>query len=166
MNKDTQLGASSPADAPISASTISSSPTVPRHHASHQVADLVAIPGWVMRCGYCMQRRIDGIIDHRRNCSEWRPPRSPLAPKMRPHQIGATPSARERYERFVSLLGPEGRPGRYQCPSCGAPADGHGLKIDFDGVRIQFICFACRGTNEILAALHITWQWLTGEDTP
>lgn len=121
------------------------------------------------RCINCKVPARHGAIVHAKGCPEYGRISGTLTATVPPRQRGsgmpAEPptAARVRYERFVALLGRPGRRDRYTCPSCGAAADGHGLKVDFDGQTIRFWCFSCRGRDEILAALGCTWDWIYGE---
>jgi hypothetical protein len=50
--------------------------------------------------------------------------------------------------------------GRYMCPACGAPGDGHGLRVSIGETQpVVLVCHACRApTGELLAALGLTWD--------
>src|SRR4051794_22382106 len=90
------------------------------------------------RCIICKVPARHGAIVHARGCPEFGRVSGTLttaAPRQRGSGGYAEPpaTARMRYERFVALLGRPGRRDRFTCPSCGAPGDGHGLKVDFDG---------------------------------
>ena len=121
------------------------------------------IPDW-QKCINCRVHARGGRIAHRPTCPEWLPPRT-RSSKEKASNIrvfgDVTDDARSRYERFVAKL-TERRKDRYDCPSCGARGDGHGLWVTFDGHRIRFTCFSCRGTDEILAAMGCTWSWIHG----
>jgi putative DNA primase/helicase len=75
-------------------------------------------------------------------------------------------TGQERYDRLVSLLHQRTRKDRFDCPSCGAVGDGHGLKVDLDGERLLFHCFTCGGGDEILTALGLTWADIYGAEHP
>jgi hypothetical protein len=113
-----------------------------------------------MRCINCKTPARGGRIAHRPGCPDWTPPgRRDARPGSR---SGRSDDARDRYERFVGML-TERRRDRYDCPSCGARGDGHGLWVTLGGDRIRFTCFSCGGSDEILAALRLDWSWITGE---
>lgn len=77
----------------------------------------------------------------------------------------------EGYERMINALeaaglaGTRGDPeairgeGRYQCPACGAPGDGHGLRVKRrENGTPSFDCYACKSEGyEILLALGLSW---------
>ena len=83
-----------------------------------------------------------------------------------------SPDAANQYLRVVAALTAQGYAGRrsdlsgvrgegrYQCPVCGAPGDGHGLKaaVGSEGQPVVLICFACRApTEDLIGALKLTW---------
>jgi hypothetical protein len=115
-----------------------------------------------MRCLCCHVAARGGVLPHRPTCPEYAAPvrRQPCG---HPRAVQPGHDAARRYERFVGLL-TERRRDRYDCPSCGARGDGHGLWVTLDGPRIRFTCFSCRGSDEILSAMGLTWEWVTGVD--
>jgi hypothetical protein len=125
------------------------------------------IPDW-QRCINCKVPARNGRITHRRTCPEFVRPRSGSVPgqlSLRGPAL-ALADARARYDRFVSALTMR-RTDRYDCPSCGARGDGHGLKVDLVGETVLFVCFACCPTRgpeyreareQILAAVGMTWR--------
>lgn len=120
-----------------------------------------------MKCIICYQpERPDGTIVHRPTCADYvRPVR---AGGGGPGGRGGLPGAGgpvdvlTRHAGIVARLR-EGRRGRFACPSCGAPGDGHGVRVDVDGDRVLIWCFSCGNVPEIMAALHLDWEWLTGK---
>ena len=124
-----------------------------------------------LSCLCCKARARNGYIVHTQTCPEYRG-RSEHLGTSRDTQRQAQADALGRYERFVALLTP-GRKDRYDCPSCGAKGDGHGLKVDPGSRGPLFVCFTCCPTNaaeyrtardEILAALGLSWADLLGPD--
>lgn len=71
------------------------------------------------------------------------------------------PARLGRLRKLLDAHYPGKRSDRYQCPSCGAPGDGHGLHVGIgrDGSSIFITCYACKQTGEIMAELG-----LSGED--
>lgn len=123
-----------------------------------------SIPDW-LKCINCKVPARGGRIAHRPTCPDWTPPRrtnGTATTAVRQYSVSEFDDARSRYERFVARL-TERRRDRYDCPSCGARGDGHGLWVTLEGDRIRFHCFACRGADEILAALRLDWSWIHGE---
>jgi putative DNA primase/helicase len=82
-----------------------------------------------------------------------------------------TPDAADQYLRVVAALLAQGHggrrsdvngtagDGRYTCPACGAPGDGHGLKVSVGATQpVVMHCYGCQApVEEILAALGLTW---------
>ena len=78
------------------------------------------------------------------------------------------------YEKLVQALedggfaGRRSRSGRYQCPACGSPGDGHGLRIDYDPNRSRRILLLCDSQrcplDEILEPLGMTPAELCADD--
>jgi hypothetical protein len=122
------------------------------------------------RCINCKVPARNGQITHTTTCPDYVRRRTPrrMAAAGPGGYRHAQADLREAYDRFVGLLVPGRRRDRYDCPSCGAPGDGHGLKVDLAGDRILFHCFACGGRDEILTALGLSWADLgrTGDDRP
>jgi hypothetical protein len=120
------------------------------------------------RCINCKEPARNGSITHGRTCPEYgrisghTPTRTGNTTTRHPHtEYRETPQdAHLRYQRFIAKLTP-GRRDRYECPACGAPGDGHGLKVDFDGRVIRYHCFSCDGA-EVLRALRLHPSWLDG----
>jgi hypothetical protein len=58
--------------------------------------------------------------------------------------------------------------GRYQCPACGAPGDGHGLRVNYDPSRPRRILLLCDANrcpvDEILEPLGMTVAELCADD--
>jgi putative DNA primase/helicase len=58
--------------------------------------------------------------------------------------------------------------GRYQCPACGSPGDGHGLRVDYDPNRNRRILLLCDTSRcpieEILEPLGMTKAELCADD--
>jgi hypothetical protein len=90
----------------------------------------------------------------------------PFARPARTRSSGPAEDSREIFERLKQALvdgGCAGRRGhpRYECPACGAPGDGHGLRIEHKpnsmGRKILLVCDTNRcPTEEILEAIGWT----------
>ena len=78
------------------------------------------------------------------------------------------------YEKLVQALedggfaGRRSHSGRYQCPACGSPGDGHGLRVDYDPNRARRILLLCDShrcpLDEILEPLGMTLAELCADD--
>lgn len=116
-----------------------------------------------MRCLCCHEMARNGVLPHRRTCPEWRQG-DRRQPGGHPRTVDPAHDVAHRFERFRALLGPERRRDRFDCPSCGGSGrDGKGLLVTLAGERLRFTCFTCGGGDEILSALGLTWEWVTGE---
>lgn len=121
-------------------------------------------------CINCRAEARNDVIVHGLNCPEFgRTSGSTNVGKIKPTATvapiarAAATEAASRYARFTGML-TQRRSGRYDCPSCTAKGDGHGLKVDLIGTRITIHCFACGGYDEILSAMRCDPSWLTGEE--
>lgn len=133
---------------------------------------MIDIPDW-MRCINCKVFARGGVIAHSRTCPE-HGLGAPFASAGEHGELGNRPTnidrlaladALDRYGRFVGRL-TQRRPERFDCPSCGARGDGHGLRVVLDGTHILFHCHAGCRADAVLRALRMTWEWVTGEVTP
>lgn len=119
------------------------------------------------RCINCKVPSRNGIIVHGRTCPEYGRVSGAAKQGGGHHRLvrydkAALLDAASRYQRFTAQL-VQRRPERFDCPSCGARGDGHGLRVTLDETRILFHCFGCGGRDEVLRALRMDWSWITGE---